>query len=197
MAEFEFILSECEYTKLINYIMGIEGKLIPSLWYRTPKWTTWKFPIEILSSCDQLNGPIFIIWESFSIYPIKFDQVKRNDGIFYFLSQGTGGPYLNTSPWIKRISDKTSIITGNIHYHKKYWIEELDKMVEAPDALKEKYRQIIEYIQSMGSKVSAFTGKPIYWVGNEVLKMLEEGIDIGIKLKLPNRRRKPSDGLQV
>ena len=176
MAELDFILINNEQAKLIDYLLELKAMFIPSLDYERPEFLELINREEIektINSLD-LNGPIFLLWENISRYPLEFDSITKEGKKIYYLMQRYGGPYIDFGPCKIFVEGKDKFITsGSIGHYAKYWIEELDDNIKVSEEIKSKYKEITKFIKTMTKRVKSKSGIRYYWVGREAIKMLQ------------------------
>ncbi len=70
---------------------------------------------------------------------LEFSKIDKEEGVFYFLCQKKGGPYLDFLPY-SQIEDKdgVNLISGFVAYYTEYWIDK-ETAVPIPEFLKKKY----------------------------------------------------------
>jgi len=174
MAEFEFLLTDSEQSDVLEYIFKTGAKFIPDLWYREPQCRELTNVGEVMQIRNKLSGPIFLLWEDITTSPLKFDRIEKKEGVFYFLSQGEGGPYMDYFPSsIRHTGHPSLIISGDLSYYNKYWVGDTGQAMKAPQSLKDKYKHIIKFIRSISSRV--VVEKRVYWVGHEAAEIIRDG----------------------
>ena len=188
MAELEFILTATEQSKLVEFLFEDGAKLIPHMWYKEPKYKELSSVDEILNIRATLSGPIFVVWDEVFQYPLEFSKIDKEEGVFYFLCQKKGGPYLDFLPCgIIEDDNGLDFINGFVAYYTEYWIDK-EIAVPIPEFLKKKYKQITKFIRSMGTKLVVRECKRSYWVGREALEMLQSGdVRNSFELLLPDK----------
>jgi len=192
MAELEFIMGRNEQLQIMDYITHIGGLYLPCIGYKISEGVLINNSSEALQVWEAGNmargsGPIYVLWKDISIYPMKYTQIEKIDGVFYY--PGEGGPYLDFLPSkIIKKDGKPYLSNGIVGYLHNYGIfkEGSWLSIPAPEELKDKYKQIVKFIKSMSTKVKWLNdSRRSYWIGREALKMLKEGANAGIELQLP------------
>jgi hypothetical protein len=176
MAEFDFIMTDDEQCRIFDFVIKHGAKLIPSLWYTEPKYDIINDPDKLLQLRRQMSGPIFIVWDDIFKYPLEFTRVTKKDGVFYFLNQKHGGPYLDYLPSRRLERDSgIQLISGFVAYYTKYIVSPLGSTVDIPQSLKKKYREICGQIQSLSTKCVTEKIRRYYWVGKKASELIRNG----------------------
>ncbi len=179
MPEYEFILDKTEVSKLIESILNTRARFIPFLCYETPKPKILKSLEEVsnIANSKSLAGPIFIIWDDVSVYPLEFVDIIKEDKKYYFLNQRHGGPYMELYLSNKIISKNTDngIRSGAISYYKSFYIGENYSVIGIPEKIKIIFKELSKFIRSISIKMKTEKANRIYWIGKGVVDAIHRG----------------------
>ena len=192
MAEIEFVLTNAEQNRLLQYLESLETVFVPDIFYTEPKFQYLHDAYKAMSvwregNAKEGSGPIFLLWDEIGTYELQYDELTKNGEKKYFPSQKEGGPYIDYLP-CKFLAEETIITTGFIAYYPKYWIEELDDNITVPEEIKAKYKEISKFIRSISTRLAVKNFRRYYWVGNDALKLLQQGkITNSLDIDLPKK----------
>jgi hypothetical protein len=176
MAECDFILSDTDQRSLLEFLIKNGGRFVPSLPYTSPvhQVLLTLADVERVLRSEDLNGPVFVLWDGLSMYPLEFSHIKKGGGMTYCLKARYGGPCLELIP-SRTIAREPGpkIISGSVGHYRSYYVSSGGLEVAFPQDLKKKYLGVTRYLRSYCTKLQA--GCRSYLVGPDALHWLQGG----------------------
>jgi hypothetical protein len=184
MAEFNFIFTYKDHENLINFLLRNGAEIIPNILYPSPNYILIKEAHNLQKLDEELKliSSNIISWSEYKKYPFIFRELEKQfeDGIkkVFYINHRNGGPYIDYNYYGQRKKENESILLllpSSVHYYPKYWINELRSEFQVSAELKNRFKFIVNYIQSTSTKFSLKNKKRNYWVGKNAFELLSSG----------------------
>ena len=181
MAEFPFILGAQDLSSVFNDLLNDGASVVPYLAYKSPLHQQVKTPAEAVRMVRDglVYGPFLISWPDHKPHPYEFCEVKRPEGVRYFLKQKHGGPYMDLLAGKGEQKGEHFLTSGFVAYYTCYWINAVGRETPVSDRLKIKYKSVVAGIRGRSTQVRR-DGR-IYWIGDEATRLLRSGLATSVQ----------------
>ena len=194
MPELEFFFVDSEMDSFLEYIWECGFDLIPNLHFSRPKPVKCKTRAQVCKYEEVATSLFFLLREDFTKLPLEMVRLDGGcDEGKYFIMQREGGPAIHLF-WsgVQEYEGVRFVRGGDISHYASYWNPQTDQFEKAPQAQRDAYRELTQYIKAhsvesenpppkhlslpSGSVVLKYTSVRI---GKEAARQWADGLQLG------------------
>lgn len=171
MAQIDFFLCEEERLDLIKFAFQQRYRIVPDKHYGSGEYKVAE-TLEDYSSFAKDSALLFLLHDSYTVYPLVMDFIEKEGGRRYYIKQRYGGPTIDVYSPVFGERENRTIGSGFIGIYPFYYAEAGGKLTPDP-ALKVQYEQWKTVVRKMGVRIKM--GSRSYYVGRRSIEKVRRG----------------------